>query len=254
MNAHVLPFLRRLPCSCVIVAATLVPVAHADPGPAEDAWRVQATPYAWLSGLDGTVKPFRSAPSVHVSKSGSELLENLDAAAFLTASARRGSFVMQGDLTHASTSDSAGLPFGLTARAKVRQTSVTLTAGRTVAPSEQARVDLMAGLRYWDINAAVSVPGVVAARSGSRFVDPVAAVRWRHALGPRWSSIVHGDVGGFGVGSKVTWQAMALGNYQATDRLFVSVGYRHLSLDYTDDGRRLDFALSGPLAGLTYVF
>jgi len=217
-------------------------------------WRFQVTPYVWMSGLQGEVRPHRLAPLVEVDKSFSELFDNLDAAAFMTGTARRGDLVVQADLTHAATSDSVALPIGIAAKVKVRQTSATLLGGYAWAQEEHTGLDLLGGLRYWDINAAVNVPGVVAARSDSSFVDPIAAVRWRQALTPRWSSLVYVDVGGFGVGSDATWQVLALANYQATGRVHLSMGYRHLSVDYRDSGKRLDVALSGPMLGLTYRF
>lgn len=246
LRAGLLPSLLLAGCS--------IGLAHADEGVPGDQWRFQATPYVWMSSLDGTVKPFRSAPAADVNKSFSELMDSLDAAAFLTATARRGRFVLQGDLTHASTSDSTALPLGLSARVKVRQSSATVTAGYAVEVSEDSSIDVMAGLRYWDIDAAVDVPGLLSTRSGSRFIDPIAAARWRQTLGPRWSSVLYADVGGFGVGSDATWQIVALANYQATAQVFVSAGYRHQSLDYGDNGKRLDMSLSGPMLGVTYVF
>ena len=136
----------------------------------------------------------------------------------------------------------------------MRQTSATLTAGYAWMAEERTGIDLLAGIRYWDISATVDVPGLVSARSDSSFVDPIAGVRWRQALSPRWSSIAYVDVGGFGVGSDSTWQLLALANYQATDKLFVSMGYRHQHLDYRDKGKRLDVSLSGPMLGVTYQF
>ncbi len=112
----------------------------------------------------------------------------------------------------------------------------------------------MAGLRYWNIQAAVNVPPHASARSPSSFVDPVVAVRWRQTLAPRWSSLVYADLGGFGVGSRSTWQWLALANYRASDNLHLSMGYRHLRVDYGERGRRLDVALSGPMLGATWQF
>lgn len=64
---------------------------------AADAWRFQLTPYVWMTGLDGSVRPFRGAPTAHVNKSFSDILENLDAAAFVNGTARKGQYVLQGD-------------------------------------------------------------------------------------------------------------------------------------------------------------
>lgn len=237
----------------LLLATAVVPLAQAETV-RDDSWRFQATPYVWMSGMEGQVRPFRSAPTADVDKSFSELMDSLDAAAFITGTARRGNFVMQADLTHAATSDSTPLPMGLAANVKVRQTSATLTAGYAVRADERTGVDLLAGIRYWDINAAVQVPGLLSARSDSSFVDPIAGVRWRQLLSPRWSSLAYADVGGFGLGSDATWQVLALANYQATEQWFVSMGYRHQRLDYRDQGKRLDVALSGPMLGVTYRF
>lgn len=43
-------------------------------------------------------------------------------------------------------------------------------------------------------------------------------------------------------------------NYQVKENIFVSVGYRHLSVDYRDEGKRLDFSQSGPVVGATFRF
>ncbi|WP_313495500.1 hypothetical protein [Stenotrophomonas sp.] len=239
---------------CLLLAMGGMPLAHAQSNDNDDSWRFQATPYVWMSGMEGQVRPFRNAPMADVHKSFSELMDNLDAAAFITGTARRGNFVLQADFTHASTSDSTPLPIGVAAHVKVKQTSATVTAGYAWSANERTGIDLLAGVRYWDIEAAVNVPGLVSARSDSSFVDPIAGVRWRQTLSPRWSSIAYGDVGGFGVGSDSTWQLLALANYQAKDNLFVSMGYRHQSLDYRDKGKRLDVSLSGPMLGVTYQF
>lgn len=254
MSNRFKPRRLRLSLATMLLATAVTPLAMADTAGGDDGWRFQATPYVWMSGLEGQVRPFRGAPLADVHKSFSELMDNLDAAAFVTGTARRGDFVLQADLTHAATSDAAALPLGLQANVKVKQSSATVTAGYAWMATEATGVDLMAGLRYWDINAAVNVPGVASARSSSSFVDPIAAVRWRQAISPRWSGVAYVDVGGFGVGSDSTWQVLALANYQARENLYLSVGYRHLSVDYRDRGRRLDVDLAGPMLGLTYLF
>ncbi|MBN8791458.1 MAG: hypothetical protein J0I01_04435 [Stenotrophomonas nitritireducens] len=238
---------------CTLAGLSAAATVHAQDAGA-DAWRFQVTPYVWMTGLDGQVRPFQGAPSVHVDRRFSDLLSDLDAAAFVTGTARRDRFVLQADFSHAAVSSKGTLPIGLPARAKVRQTSLTLTGGYNWAPSETASVDLMGGLRSWDIKATAEVPGLARADSNSSFVDPILAARWRQSLAPRWSSLVYADTGGFGVGSRSTWQLLGAVNYAAREDLHVSLGYRHLSVDYRDDGRRLDFSQSGPMLGVTWLF
>lgn len=221
---------------------------------AEESWRVQLTPYVWMTGLEGHIRPVSGGPTAHVDNSFSDILQNLDAALFLTGTARKGRLVVQGDFSYASTSDSAKLPFGLSAHAKVRQTSATLTGGYNWQLAPSTSVDLMAGMRLWDIKASVRVPGLAATQSTTHFVDPIVAARWRQDWAPQWSTLVYLDAGGFGVGSDSTWQAVGAVNYQWSENLFFSLGYRHLHVNYRDDGKRLDFNQSGPMLGATLKF
>lgn len=220
----------------------------------DDDWRFQITPYVWMAGLDGSVRPFQGAPTANVSKSFSDILQDLDVAFFLTGTARKDRWVLLGDVSHATTSDSASLPLGLSARAEVRQTSMTLLGGYNWQLGQQSSLDLMGGARLWIINAKVSVANLASARSRTTFVDPVVALRWRYDFAPRWSSLAYVDVGGFAVGSDFTWQALGSVNYQVRDNFYLSLGYRHLHVDYRSGGTRLDFGQGGPLIGATFQF
>lgn len=217
-------------------------------------WRFQLTPYVWMTGLDGQVRPLQGGPTLPVDKSFSEVLKNLDAAFFLHGTARKDRWVVHADFSHASTSDSVALPLGLSAQAQVKQTSLSVLGGYTWLPTAETAVDAMAGVRWWRIQAQVQVPPIAQAASRTSFADPVLALRWRQEWAPRWSTVVYGDVGGFGVGSHATWQALATVNYQLTPQAFLSLGYRHLSVDYRGDGKALDFSMAGPVLGATWRF
>ena len=47
-------------------------------------------------------------------------------------------------------------------------------------------------------------------RSARRWADPLVGARLRHQFAPGWNFVASGDVGGFGVGSKFSWQALAV--------------------------------------------
>jgi hypothetical protein len=235
------------------LAASAAAQAAGSQAAVDEAWRFQLTPYVWMTGLDGHVQPFKGAPTAHVDKSFSDVLRNLKAAAFLTGTARKGPWVLHGDLSHASTADGASLPLGLSADARVRQTSMTLAAGRNWQQGASS-VDLLGGLRLWDIHARVNVSGLASARSDTSFTDPIIAARWRYALAPQWSSLVYVDAGGFGVGSDSTWQVLGTLNYQWRENVYLSLGYRHLRVNYRSDGKRLDFSQGGPILGATFRF
>lgn len=222
--------------------------------PSEEAWRFQLTPYVWMTGLHGDIRPFQGAPTVHVEQSFSDILRHLDAAFFLSGTARKGQWVWHMDASHASTSDSAQLPLGLSSYARVRQTSMTLTGGYHWQPARQSSLDLLGGVRLWHIQANAGIQGLASAQSSTSFVDPVIALRWRYEFAPRWSTLVYVDGGGFGVGSDSSWQVLGSVNYQLRDDIHLSIGYRHLRVNYRDDGKRLDFGQGGPLIGASFLF
>lgn len=62
------------------------------------------------------------------------------------------------------------------------------------------------------------------------------------------------DIVGFGVGSDLTWSALATVNYIVSDKFSVSGGYKVLGVDYDHDGHLFDARLSGPVLGLSYRF
>lgn len=234
--------------------AALGAVLAATPVLAED-WRAHVTPYVWASGLGGDVTPFTGAPTLRFDKSFSEVLEDLDAAFFLSAYARKDRFVVLGDLSYSASSKSGLIPPGLPAEAELLQRSLTLAAGWRAIDNGGLALDVLAGLRAWKVEAEVSVAGGAISRSGDRdFVDPIIALRANYQLAPRWSAIAYIDHGVTGMGSDKTTQVVATVNYQMTDRAFVSVGYRRLDVDYRSGGTRVDATMAGPLLGLTWRF
>ncbi len=56
------------------------------------------------------------------------------------------------------------------------------------------------------------------------------------------------------MGSDFTWQLAVTANYQVSDRVFLSLGWRQLHLDYSDDGTEFDGSMGGPLVGATLTF
>jgi hypothetical protein len=222
---------------------------------------VQITPYVWLSGFGGTIQPFPGAPQFRASKSFGELLKDVDAALFVSGLVRIDRFVAVTDLTHSSASKEGLVPTGnpaapfLPAEGRLRQTSWTLAGGYRVIDDPSVTVDLLGGLRAWWLRARVEVPLAGVARApNADFVDPMVMGRVNWRLAPNVSLLVVGDVGGLGIGSEFTGQALATLNARVAEGVWLSGGYRHLAVDRRDGGTRIDAALSGPILGATVTF
>ena len=216
----------------------------------------QVTPYLWATGVGGEIRPFTSAPTVSISTSFSDLIKDLDAAFFVSAYARYGNLVFMGDISASSSSRSGtfrGPGFDLPATGRLRQNSVTALAGYRVVHTQEATFDILGGARFWRVRGAVETPLRNASRRVS-FTDPIIAARANIEIAPGWSGILYADLGGFGVGSRGTAQVLGTVNYQLRENAFLSVGYRHLRVNYHRGGTRFDMRMSGPILGATLRF
>lgn len=245
------------------VTAFLLPSypALGQTGPAEGRTIVQVTPYVWASGFGGTLRPGPGAPVVTVDKSFGELLEDVDAAFFVSGLVKHDRLVVLADLTHSSSSREGLVPTSnpavpvVPAEGSLRQTSATALVGYRAVEQDGASLDVLVGGRAWWIRPKASVPALnVAASAKASFVDPVFATRLNIKTSPRFSLLLYGDIGGFGAASEVTGQAVATANFKVARNIWLSGGYRYLYVDYKNGRVRTAAALAGPLLGATIAF
>lgn len=263
-----------LSASCAFAADILPVEAPAAVDAGRPLWALQVTPYVWAAGLKGDISPFRRAPSIPVEKSFGDIVDDLNFGGFTNVWARYDRFVFSGDVMYTSTTDAESFgniphlpgwagPYPSSADVDVdtKQFTSTLMGGYRVLDIPDTTLDILGGLRIWHVSNRVTVGGlvnntyVVASHKESfGWVDPVIGARLFHGLTDRLSFQMQADIGGFDVGSKFTYQALATFNYTVTEHLSVSAGYKALSVDYRHDGHVFDTTLHGPVLGMTYRF
>jgi hypothetical protein len=87
------------------------------------------------------------------------------------------------------------------------------------------------------------------------WVDPFVGLRARYNLSDRFYTVAKADIGGFGVGSDVVWQAYAGLGYQLNNSVATELGYRYFSLDYSGSGDLVaDMQMSGIVISLLIRF
>ena len=86
------------------------------------------------------------------------------------------------------------------------------------------------------------------------WIDPIVGFRARYNFTNHLYAVAKADIGGFGVGSDLTWQVFGALGYQFNQHWSTELGYKHLSVDYSKDGFVYDAAMSGVFLGLTYTF
>jgi hypothetical protein len=236
-----------------------------EPGFTAEPFVLQITPYLWAASIDGDVSPFKRAPTVHFEKSFSDILGDLNMAGFVNLWARSGRLVLSGDLMAVDTLESrvvGSLPVigptpGVEADVDTRMLVGTLLGGYRVYDSRDLTLDLLAGLRGFHLSNAVTLDtprGSVSRSIDYGWVDPVVSARAFQSFGEELSVMLQGDVGGFGVGSQLTWQLLGTVNWAFDERVSVSAGYKILAVDYENDGFLFDATLSGPVLGATWRF
>jgi len=71
----------------------------------------------------------------------------------------------------------------------------------------------------------------------------------------RWLFLaIQGDVGGFGAGSDIAWNAQGSLGVNITRNLFAEVGWRYFYMDYSNGGALYRAAEYGPYSGIGVKF
>jgi len=264
--------------------------------PARSPWTFSFTTYSWLPWLTGdtTIR----GRNLDVGLSPTDVLEALDWSTLPVwmsyAEARNGRLGLFNDIVYSKLSGAAGFSRtgaggGATLSGNIQadyeQATIELGAAYEVwaagasGATRTTALDLLAGGRYWyqstTVSAALEINlggfpnlpigpgGRVTTRSGSvDWVDPFVGARLRHPIAPGHEFTLRGDVGGFGVGSEISWQVIAAYNFQlcATDRYVLDgyLAYRALYVDYSQGSGsskyEYDVLQQGPVIGATLRF
>ena len=250
----------------VLAAGMLAAVpAVAQTSRSGDAWQFETTFYGWLTGLKGTSQ-IGNFPPTSVDLSASDVIDQLDFAVFGLFEARKGRWGLLFDAMYAKLSGTgtATGPLGFTvvdAELEVKQTMFQFAGAYRVVEGSTS-LDLVGGARYTNLDVTSNINAsffgalnITRNPSGERdWWDPVVGVRVAHAINDRWALVGYADVGGFGVGSDLTWQALAGVNYAFTKSVTGKLGYRYMSIDYDKDGFRYDMDQSGFYVGVGVRF
>jgi hypothetical protein len=146
------------------------------------------------------------------------------------------------------------------------------------SPGIPVAIDLIAGARYWYQQANISFNlaaglniadlvigsrGLAIAKSGTvDWVDPLLGARARLMIAPGQNLFVRGDVGGFGVGSKYSWQVIGGYSFDFAEKNGITysglVGIRALYVDYSQGAAQTRYAYKmlqvGPAIGIGFKF
>jgi hypothetical protein len=101
--------------------------------------------------------------------------------------------------------------------------------------------------------------GTFLSASGRKeWIDPFMGARMELSLKEKFNLSLRGDVGGFDVGSKITYNAMGLIGYNISRVVSFWLGYRVLDVNYESGGGfnkfQYDMTMYGPITGIVFRF
>ena len=213
-------------------------------------WKWEGTAYLLGASMDGLtgVPPLFADVDIGFD----DILDNLEFGAMGRVRAMRDPWSINLDVIYMGLGVSGAPPeFVVPFDVDVDQTAIELGAGFSYNPYFESIV----GVRYIDLSVDIQTFGPLGQQtSGSEdWWDPFIGANIRAPLGAQWSLRGRADIGGFGVGSDLTWQLFAGLGYSFSwgD---VLVAHRHLEYDQREGGLLQGMSLSGPAIGVSFRF
>lgn len=238
---------------------------------AKSGWEFEVIPYLWMAGVGGDVKA--KGEDAHMSASFGDIWDNLEFGAQAHVEARNGKWGMFLDATYLDVSNTKEEirreDFGpVDGKVDITEWIVELGGAYQVAKwrvqkESAVSLDILGGGRYWYMEGKLTLSHPDLDSSGSQsvsddWIDPFVGARLGVELGRYFTLGLRGDIGGFGVGSEFSWNAMITLRYRITRLISAWVGYRALGVDYKtgsgDDKVEYDLVMHGPMIGLGFSF
>jgi hypothetical protein len=266
-----------------VAAAAAAPAATGKAAATADAerWKFSMAPYLWLFDMDGSVsKHGKTVPvSIHLQDSVDLVQESLQIAFSGHMEATRGdwTFFLDGMLlAFEEESDAAGrvhdIPGVTTAEMDVSidirmyEAGVAWNAGGVDAGSGCCiPVELLGGVRWNELdvdmdidvrNASIAFEEEYSPDFRTSWADAFVGARARIPIADSVSLQLRGDIGGggFGDGSDVAWNVIAMLTFQVSDRMTAFAGWRWYDFEREVGGRDTELQLEGPGIGLLFRF
>jgi hypothetical protein len=223
----------------------------------DSGWRVGTSMYGWLTRLDGEMAV--AGNTVDVDVPFSDIFDQLKFTFMGLVEVGKGRWSFMSDLFYAKLEPSMS-----TSRADIdiqlEQFIGNFAVFYNVIDQPGTRFDVYGGARVNWLETDLDIAGkgeLDKSFSGSAdktWVDPILGVRLHHDLNEKFFVRAVGDIGGFGVSSDLTWQAMALLGYRVSDHGSLGLGYRAIGTDYSSGGFTYDIVSHGLLLGFEYRF
>jgi hypothetical protein len=212
-------------------------------------WEQDFTLYFIGAGMSGTTGMGDLEADIDVSFS--DLVSNLKFGMMANYRAVKGPFTVGADLIYMDLG--ADLPRG--GEVDFEQWMVEGNVGWKLTDF----VEVLAGVRFNDLSGSMTVVDPVRMGSGSEYwFDPIVGARFWIPITDSFFAAFRTDIGGFGVGSDLTYQLAGYLVYKTSGSLSFIGGWRYFNIDYENgsgsDYFLYDMEIQGPALGLSWAF
>lgn len=218
-----------------------------------DKWKYNGQVYFWGAGLGG-----ESATNADIDIDLDSILDNLNFVLMGGVGAKKGKLGLQADVIYMDLEDKSNIPLSplLTLDdVEMKAWIVTPTVSYNVVNSEQASVDLLAGVRYLYLKAGITVDPIGKGSESGTAWDGVVGAKGQIKLNEKWYVPFYLDVGTGD--TDLTWQAFTGVGYKYK-KFDLNVGYRYLEWDFDNNDKGAstfnDLNISGPIIGAKFNF
>ena len=241
----------------------------AQDAPGDEKWQSSWTGYLWVPGMNGDVNVRGIPADVNVSVSDTaNQIKNMKASFSGHYEGNKKPYGIIADVNYWK----LDLDYiGVNNAGNVEPSQIIVELAGTYTLSEKIegeqtaqRVQALLGARYNQLklqinNTALDEGGT--SFSGSRsqnFVDPFIGVRMYQALSPKWGFNLRTDIGGFGVGSEMVYNAVASFGYNVGKKRSILMGWKYYKTNFNngsgDDYFKWNVAESGPFVAFQTRF
>jgi len=214
-------------------------------------WEWNLAPYVWAVGMKGdlTVKNLE----VPLNLKFGDVVENVNIGVMLHAEAKKNRWSIMTDIFYAKINQNEfpeQVLMDLNTEITITQKMIELGGAYTFTELNTFKMDFLLGARYFSLNTEIDADNLSAIVIEENFIDPFVGVRFIN----HWNKFSLGgriDVGGFGVGSEVSYKYNVGAGYQFTELFKLDIGYQVYNPRYENNNQDLiyDLASQGFILG-----
>ena len=220
----------------------------------EDSWEFDVTPYAWFAGLNADISFLEQ--TVPVSAEFKDVLDNLSIGALMHAEVKKGQWFIMGDIVYMKITKDGNIDaLNIDAKLEIEQTVAELAVGYNLIKLQDGWlfIDGFAGMRYFGIDNNIKVGSQELLDKTINTNDPFLGVRFR-TVSDKWVNSARIDVGGFGIGSEISWKFNLFTGYKFSKLFSLYFGVQAYGIDYEKNDFKLNLNSAGLATGLNFHF